>query len=133
MGCPYESALALRDAGDLQWAYRALRALGATRAREAVAWRLRAADQPIPRGPGASAGSPPLTDTERAVCRLVAGGATNAAVATELNIGVRTVGAHLSRIYEKTGRRGRAAPASGGRNGGCGARGTATPPSRRCS
>jgi len=43
------------------------------------------------------------------VCRLVAGGATNAAVASALGIGVRTVEAYLSRIYEKSGQQGRTA------------------------
>jgi len=109
MTCPYEAALALRDAGDLQEAYRALRALGATGAREQVARLLRAADRPIPRGPRARADSTELTDTERAVCRLVIGGATNETVAAQLNIGIRTVEAHLSRIYQKTGQSGRIA------------------------
>jgi len=108
MLCPYEAALALRDAGDLLQSYRALRALGATPAREQVARRLRAAGQSIPRGPRAGA-EPELTDTERALCRLLANGATNEAIAAELNIGVRTVETHLSRIYEKTGQRGRVA------------------------
>jgi DNA-binding CsgD family transcriptional regulator len=107
MACPYESALALRDANDLTAAYRRLRALGATSAREQVARLLRAADQPIPRGPRSGTDAPALTDTERAVCRLVTGGATNESAANELRIGVRTVEAHLSRIYQKTGQRGR--------------------------
>jgi len=109
MSCPYEAALARRDAGDLQEAYRALRTLGATRAREAVAKLLRAAGQPIPRGSRAGADSPNLTDTERAICRLVVEGATNAAIAAALSMGVRTVEAHLSHIYQKTGRQGRVA------------------------
>jgi DNA-binding CsgD family transcriptional regulator len=69
---------------------------------------LRAAGQPIPRGPRAGA-EPELTDTERAICRLVAGGATNEAVAAELDISTRTVEAYLTRVYEKTGQRGRVA------------------------
>lgn len=112
MDCPYEAALALRDAGDLQEAYRALRALGATPAREQVARLLRAASQPIPRGTRVAGHLTTLTDTERAVCRLVTGGATNEAAAAALGIGVRTVEAHLSRIYQKTGRQGRTALAS---------------------
>jgi DNA-binding CsgD family transcriptional regulator len=112
MQCPYEAALARRDAGDLHEAYRALRTLGATTAREQVAALLRAANEPIPRGPRVGGDRTSLTDTERAVCRLVTGGATNAAVAETLGIGVRTVEAHLSRIYQKTGRQGRTALAS---------------------
>jgi len=112
MHCPYEAALALRDAGDLQDAYRTLRALGATPAREEMARLLRAAGLPIPRGPRAGAGSAALTDTERVICRLVVEGGTNAAIAAELSIGVRTVEAHLGRIYQKTGRQGRVALAT---------------------
>src|SRR5438874_318942 len=37
MTCPYEAALALRDAGDLRAAYQALRVLGAVPAREQLA------------------------------------------------------------------------------------------------
>jgi DNA-binding CsgD family transcriptional regulator len=111
LACPYEAALARADAGDLQESYRALRRLGAPRGQEDVAGRLRAAGIPIPRGP--ARGEPGgLTDTERAICRLVAAGATNVAIAAELRMGVRTVEAHLGRIYQKTGRRGRAALAA---------------------
>ncbi|HEY7295475.1 MAG TPA: LuxR C-terminal-related transcriptional regulator [Dehalococcoidia bacterium] len=111
LDCPYEAAIALADAGDLQESYRALRNLGATHAQEMVARRLRAAGSSIPRG--RSGGAPDsLTDTERAICRRLAAGATNGAIATELHIAVRTVEAHLNRIYQKTGRQGRAALAS---------------------
>ena len=109
MRCPYEAALALRDAGDLHAAYRALRTLGAARAREHVAGLLRAAGRPIPRGPRVGGAAASLTDTERAVCRLVAEGATNDGIALELNMSVRTVEAYLSRMYENTGQRGRVA------------------------
>jgi DNA-binding CsgD family transcriptional regulator len=109
---PYEAALALRDAGDLHEAYRLLRALGATSAREQVAGRLRADGRPIPRGPRLTSGCLSLTDMERAVCRLVVGGATNEAAAAALGIGPSTVRAHLTRIYEKTGRQGRTALAA---------------------
>jgi DNA-binding CsgD family transcriptional regulator len=111
MLCPYEAAVALRDAGELQAAYRAFRALGANRAREETAGLLRAAAQPIPRGPRHTA-TPRLSDTERSICRMVADGATNAAIAATLNIGERTVETHIGRIYEKIGRRGRAALAT---------------------
>jgi DNA-binding CsgD family transcriptional regulator len=105
----YEAALALADGGDLQTGHRALRALGATTAREHIARRLRVEGRAIPRGPRAGADRVSLTDMERAVCRLVCAGATNPAVADDLGIGVRTVATYLTRIYEKTGRRGRAA------------------------
>ncbi len=109
--CPYEAAIALADAGELQEAYRALRALGAQRAQEGIARRMRAEGLPIPRG---RTGAPPdrLTDTERAICRLLVAGATNGAIAGDLRIGVRTVEAHLNRIYQKSGCQGRAALAA---------------------
>ena len=49
-----------------------------------------------------------LTKTERKIADLVAGGSTNADVAAQLYLSVRTVEAHLTRIYRKEGVRGRA-------------------------
>ena len=45
---------------------------------------------------------------ERELVRLVARGRTNAQIAAELHISVRTVGSHLDRIRDKTGCRRRA-------------------------
>src|SRR5262249_35441807 len=103
MACPYEAALALRDAGDLAAAYRSFRALGAGPAREQTAAQLRAAGQPIPRRTRAAIAIAGLTDTERAVCRLVTDGLSNAEVAAALGISARTVATHLTRIYAKVG------------------------------
>jgi len=112
IACPYEAALALADAGDLDPAYRMLRAYGATTARAQVAARMRTAGRPIPRRARIPIEGGGLTETERSVCRLVAAGATNHAIAIQLNIGPRTVEWHLTRIYQRTGRRGRTALAT---------------------
>lgn len=48
-----------------------------------------------------------LTDVERGVAELVAQGKTNAEVAAELYMALRTVEAHLSRAYRKLGVRSR--------------------------
>jgi DNA-binding CsgD family transcriptional regulator len=109
MSCPYEAALALRDAGELGEAYRALRALGAGALRTRVAEQLRLTNQRIPRRTRSAQAAGGLTETERQVCRLVVTGATNKAIAAALTVSERTVETHLTHIYEKTGYRGRAA------------------------
>ena len=55
-------------------------------------WGLRS----TPRGAG-----PVLTAAEQRVADLVAAGRTNSEVAAELFMGLRTVEAHLSRMYRK--------------------------------
>jgi DNA-binding CsgD family transcriptional regulator len=109
MGCPYEAALALGDGGDLRGSYLALRAINATAARERAAERLRASAGHIPRRRRSAQERGGLTETERQVSRLVATGASNETVATTLGVSVRTVESHLTSIYRKIGRRGRAA------------------------
>ena len=49
----------------------------------------------------------PLTTLERRVAKLVAAGRTDAEVAAELGLGVRTVGWHLARTLRKLGVRSR--------------------------
>ena len=49
-----------------------------------------------------------LSARERELVRLVAQGRTNAQIAAELHISVRTVSSHLDRIRDKTGCRRRA-------------------------
>ena len=44
-----------------------------------------------------------LTETERRVAELAAGGRTNKQIAAELFMGVSTVEAHLSHVYRKLG------------------------------
>jgi DNA-binding NarL/FixJ family response regulator len=104
-----EAALALRDAGELTAAYRALRDLGATTTREQVAALLRATDQPVPRRTRATTRQDGLTETELQVCRLAVAGESNEAIALRLTVSLRTVETHLTHIYRKTGTRGRAA------------------------
>jgi predicted ATPase/DNA-binding CsgD family transcriptional regulator/DNA-binding XRE family transcriptional regulator len=58
--------------------------------------------QPAAPGPG------PLSARERELVILVAQGRTNAEIAAQLHISVRTVGSHLDRIRDKTGCRRRA-------------------------
>jgi DNA-binding CsgD family transcriptional regulator len=107
MECPYEAALARRDAGDLTEAYQAFRALDAVQAREQTAAQLRAAGRPVPRRTRAADAAGRLTDTEREVTRLVAEGRGNKEIAAALGISVRTVTTHLTRIFAKTGCQGR--------------------------
>ena len=61
-------------------------------------------------GPPQSAAPGPgqLSARERELVILVARGRTNAQIAAELHISVRTVGSHLDRIRDKTGCRRRA-------------------------
>jgi len=54
------------------------------------------------------AGVPRLSARERELVTLVAQGRTNAEIAAQLCISVRTVGSHLDRIRDKTGCRRRA-------------------------
>ena len=63
--------------------------------------------EPGPPQPAAP-GSVQLSARERALVTLVARGRTNAQIAAELYISVRTVGSHLDRIRDKTGCRRRA-------------------------
>jgi DNA-binding CsgD family transcriptional regulator len=62
---------------------------------------------PSPTQPTAS-GSGQLSARERELVTLVARGRTNAQIAAQLHISVRTVGSHLDRIRDKTGCRRRA-------------------------
>ena len=63
-------------------------------------------DPQQPQAPGPGLGT--LSARERELVTLVAQGATNAQIATQLVISVRTVGSHLDRIRDKTGCRRRA-------------------------
>jgi ATP/maltotriose-dependent transcriptional regulator MalT len=57
--------------------------------------------------PGGTGASGELTDAERQVAELVVAGRTNREAAAELFMAVRTLEAHLSRIYRKLGIRSR--------------------------
>jgi DNA-binding CsgD family transcriptional regulator len=67
---------------------------------------LLAADDP--RQPSPSPGAPRLSARERELVTLVAQGCTDAQIAAQLYISVRTVRSHLDRIRDKTGYRRRA-------------------------
>ena len=58
--------------------------------------------------PATAAGPGQLSARERELVTLVAQGRTNAQIAAELHISIRTVGSHLDRIRDKTGCRRRA-------------------------
>jgi DNA-binding CsgD family transcriptional regulator len=58
--------------------------------------------------PAATLGLGPLSARERELVTLVAQGRTNAEIAAQLYISVRTVSSHLDRIRDKTGCRRRA-------------------------
>lgn len=92
LAAAHESFVAL---GSPLWARRAGQELAAAGARGAAA----PAD--------ASAPDADLTPREREVCRLVAGGATNAEVAAALFLSARTVEHHLRMSYRKLGVRSR--------------------------
>jgi DNA-binding CsgD family transcriptional regulator len=81
--------------------------MGPAAAAEYVA--LLVAQEPGP-PPGSSAGPglPRLSARERELVTLVAQGRTNAQIAEQLFISVRTVSSHLDRIRDKTGCRRRA-------------------------
>jgi DNA-binding CsgD family transcriptional regulator len=63
---------------------------------------------PAPPAAAAAHGSSKLTARERELVTLAAQGRTNAQIAAQLFISVRTVGSHLDRIRDKTGCRRRA-------------------------
>jgi DNA-binding CsgD family transcriptional regulator len=63
---------------------------------------------PGPRPSTAPSGAVKLSARERELVTLVAQGRTNAQIAAELFISIRTVGSHLDRIRDKTGCRRRA-------------------------
>jgi DNA-binding CsgD family transcriptional regulator len=63
---------------------------------------------PVPQAAEAAQGSGELSARERELVALVAQGRTDAQIAAQLYISVRTVSSHLDRIRDKTGCRRRA-------------------------
>ena len=107
---------ARRREGPLRAAWQALgpdRARAAEERGAAMSWATAAeyalllAEHPGPRQPAAP-GVSNLSVRERELVRLVAQGRTDAQIAAELYISVRTVRSHLDRIRDKTGARRRA-------------------------
>lgn len=105
--CPYDAALALAESGEagaLREALDVLRGLGARPAAGIVARRLRAlGERGVPRGPRPATSANPagLTERERQVVALLAGGLTNSDIATELVVSARTVDHHVAAILRK--------------------------------
>ncbi len=86
-------------------------ALEAFDALGAVLWAENAAAE-LARIPGRTRSSGELSETQRRVAELVAGGLSNKEVAAKLFITVRTVEANLSNVYAKLGIRSRTELAS---------------------
>jgi DNA-binding CsgD family transcriptional regulator/tetratricopeptide (TPR) repeat protein len=113
LGCPYEAALALADAGDpavLRRALDALLDLGSGPVAALVARRLRErGERGLARGPRPSTRSNPagLTARQLDVLQLVAQGLRNAEIAQELVVSERTVDHHVTAILQKLGARSR--------------------------
>jgi DNA-binding CsgD family transcriptional regulator/tetratricopeptide (TPR) repeat protein len=107
--CDYEAAVALAssdDPGLLREALSEFGRLGARPAAAIAARRLRGlGERGVPRGPrpGTAANPAGLTARETEVLALLAGGASNAAIAAELVISARTVDHHVAAILRKLG------------------------------
>jgi DNA-binding CsgD family transcriptional regulator len=106
---PYEQALELADPGEVDGAFRALAILddlGAVPAAARIRRRLRELGvNAVPRGPVSATRANPFGLTERQLDilgRLVRG-RTNAQIATELVLSVRTVDHHVSAVLAKLG------------------------------
>jgi DNA-binding CsgD family transcriptional regulator/tetratricopeptide (TPR) repeat protein len=107
LGCPYEAALALSDAGNegaLREAVRVFDSLGAQPARQEAARRLRHLGSPSPRRSTSSRDrSGALTPREAEVLELLRDGFRNAEIADRLCLSRRTVEHHVAAILRKLG------------------------------
>ena len=124
IGDPYELAIELAqtdDAADAHEAARLLEEYGATPARRWIRERLLALGvRTVPRGSRRRTSVDVLTPREADVAALVAQGLTNAEIAEELFVSVRTVDHHVSAVLGKLGVDGRRAVAARLRQGGPG-------------
>ena len=109
LGCPYEAALALHDAGDeaaLRQALKIFTGLGATATAQLTRQRMRALGiRSIPAGPRTATRANPLglTRREREVLELICAGHSNAEIAAKLVLSTRTVDHHVSAVLAKLG------------------------------
>jgi DNA-binding CsgD family transcriptional regulator/tetratricopeptide (TPR) repeat protein len=109
LGCPYEAALALRDAGDeaaLRQALKIFQDLGASAAAQLTRHTMRALGiRSIPAGPRAATRSDPLglTRREHEVLELICARHSNAEIAAKLFISAKTVDHHVSAVLAKLG------------------------------
>jgi DNA-binding CsgD family transcriptional regulator len=112
-GCPYEAALALAGANDLDALRRALselQRLGGRAAASIVARRLRELGaRGLPRGPrpGTRANAARLTARQLEILELLTQGLRNAEIAERLSLSIRTVDHHVSAVLDKLGARSR--------------------------
>jgi len=108
-GCPYEHAAALAESHDAQHLLTALGMLGELGAKPlatAVRRRLHALGVTrIPRGPlgGTRVNPAGLTARQIDVLRLLSKGHTNAQIASQLVVSVRTVDSHVAAVFGKLG------------------------------
>jgi DNA-binding NarL/FixJ family response regulator len=109
LGCPYEHALALGESGDPEAMLQALEqldALGAVPLAARVRRGLRGLGvAKVPRGPQRSTRDNPagLTARQLDVLALLVRGQTNAEIAHQLVISVRTADNHVSAVLDKLG------------------------------
>ena len=107
LGCPYEAALTLHDAGEettLRQALKLFHELGAPGAAQITRQRMRALGiRSIPAGPRTATRADPLglTRREREVLDLICAGHTNAEIAAKLFISAKTVDHHVSAVLAK--------------------------------